>query len=1108
MNKFFLNGFVLIALLTVFCCNNKVSGLSSVNSNSQSIDTSELTSKAFQNFYKADSLYLQAQFDSALFFYKKASLLYLQIDQREKYLKCQILISQSFQTKGIFDSAFHYLKSSEIFLNSKGIDSKKVHAEFFFIKGNLLFKYGEIDSSLKCLKLARDYCENEKYDSLTPLVYKSLGNLEISLKDNKAALGFYNKALSIERSRVYPSDITIASLYLNIGIANSNMGLYDSAKLYFNQSVLLKEKFLNKNDPQLASGYLNYGRFLYIMGESNESLNYLSKAEEIYISNFGLEYFGLAPIYFNIGSIFILLGDYNKALTYQEQALELYRKNSITTNSVINELYLNFGVIYEKLGNLQKAIEFYNDCLIDNFSPENSIKALRNSARCYFSLNDFSKAEENYKKAISISEKLYGKDSYHTAGSYSAYGQFCTNQKKYNEAVNLFNDALRIYKEIFGFKNTEVSLVLINLADLYYDMDKIEQALEVYQKAIVSTIKKFNDYNLYSNPSIDDIDLEFNNFIALYKKSDALYLYYRKYSHKIADLQASFEVNKLTIILFEKILSSYKDENTKLLINDYVYDIYNSIVLVATDLYEKTNDIDYLYKAFEFSEKGKAAILLSSLRQSEAIEIGKIPENIKAKEQNLNKEISLYKINLYDESQKSMPDSNKIFSLKKIIFEESLKYDSLIDHIENNYPDYFQLKYSVDVIEVKDIQQRLEKDEIFIEYKIVDSALLTFLISHDTVIYKKQIIEGNISEKVIGLMSLINVFPGHDFTKETYKDFIQSSYYFYKILLENIGVTKDHKSLLIVPDGILGYLTFEALLMDDYVPDKLDFRNLNYVINQYSVSYIYSATIMFKHNVKKKNNGKLLAMAPTYLNLADLNSEHKVSWDKFSMLTPLDYSIDEVNNISSEVYGKVVTGEEATEKFVKSDANKFKILHFAMHTLINDEDPLKSKLVFTLNNDSAEDGFLNNYEIYNLNLNAQLVVLSACKTGIGKFSKGEGIMSLARGFMYAGVPSIVMTLWEIEDISSANIMEKFYHNLNKGLNIDDALRNSKLTYITESDQIHSHPYFWAAYVQIGDNSTIITYSYRRYLIYPVAFLLILVTVYIGFRIYRKRKNIS
>lgn len=1108
MNKFSLYGFRLITLFILIFCDNNASGLISVKSWDQKTDISDLDSTALIYLNRANSFYLQAQYDSALNFYKNASSLYFKLNQWENFLKCQLLISQSFQTKSIFDSAFQYLNSAEKFLIANKIDSKKLLAEFFFIKGNLLSKFGEIDSSFKYLYLSLDYCEYNNYDSLIPLVYKLLGNLKLSIKDNNSALDFYIKALSIEKARLHPSDITIASLYLNMGIVNANLGIYDSSKLYFNRSVLLKEKFLNKNDPQLASGYLNYGRFLHIMGESSESLNYLSKAEEIYISNFGLEYNGLAPIYFNKGAIFILLGDYNKALTYHEQALELYRKNSNATSSITNELYLNFGVIYEKLGDSQKAIDYYNNCLIGNYSPENSIKALRNSARCYFSMDDFIKAEENYKKSISISEELYGKDSYLTAGSYSAYGQFCTNRKKYDEAINLFNNALRIYQKIFSFKNTEVSLVLINLADLYYDMDKIDLALEVYQKAIVSRIKNFNDYDVYTNPSINEIDLEFNNIIAVYKKSMALYLNYKKHSHKIDDLLASFETSKLTISLFEKILSSYKDENTKLLINDYVYDIYNSIVLVASDLYEQTNDSKYFNYAFEFSEKSKAAILLSSLRQTEAIAIGKIPDNIKEKEQNLNKEISLYKINLYDESQKVLPDSNKIISLKKVIFEETLKYDSLIVYIENNYPEYFQLKYSVDVIEVKDIQQNLEEKEVFIEYKIVDSTLMTFLITIDTVIFTKQVIDHNISEKVVQLMSMINIFPGIDFKKETYNKFIDNSYYLYQILLDNVGINKDYKSLLIVPDGILGYLSFEALLMDDYVPDKMDFRNLSYVIKQYSVSYIYSATIMFKHNFKKKNNGKLLAMAPTYSNLEQTTSKDKGSLDKFTMLEPLDYSIDEVNSIRSKIDGKVLTGEEATERFIKSDGDKYEILHFAMHTLINDEDPLKSKLVFTLNNDSTEDGFLNNYEIYNLNLNAQLVVLSACKTGIGKLSKGEGIMSLARGFMYAGVPSIVMTLWEIEDISSANIMDKFYQNLNNGLNLDDALRNSKLTYLKEADQMHSHPYFWAAYVQIGDNSSVITHSYKRYLVYPIIFILLLLTVYFGIKIYRKRKNIS
>ncbi len=175
-----------------------------------------------------------------------------------------------------------------------------------------------------------------------------------------------------------------------------------------------------------------------------------------------------------------------------------------------------------------------------------------------------------------------------------------------------------------------------------------------------------------------------------------------------------------------------------------------------------------------------------------------------------------------------------------------------------------------------------------------------------------------------------------------------------------------------------------------------------------------------------------------------------------------------------------------------------------MHALIDDENPLSSKLIFDQNNsDTIEDGFLHTYEIYNLNLNAELAVLSACKTGTGKLSKGEGIMSLARGFLYAGVPGIVMTLWAIEDISSANIITQFYKLLKDGEKKDFALRNAKLEYLKNANQLQSHPYFWAAYVQIGDNTPISNNNRFIYYFLGVGCLVVLAIVAIIYK--RKRK---
>jgi CHAT domain-containing protein/predicted negative regulator of RcsB-dependent stress response len=927
--------------------------------------------------------------------------------------------------------------------------------------------------------------------------------------DNRSALSFYRKALTCESERKNADNLLIASLYLNIAIGYSNLDFYDSATFFFDKSILLKERYLDNNDPQRASGYLNYGRFLQIIGESIKALDYLGKAENIYIANFGVDYAGLAPLYYNKGSIYLTQCDYNQALSYHERALGLYEKNKAAAITVVNEMYLNFGLIYEKLDNPQKAIEYYEKCQSENSSIESRIKSLRNSARCYYDLGNFNQAERNYQKSIVLSEQQFGKSSIISAGSYRAYGLFCIQTNKYEKGVDLLNSSLHFYLESFGNKNSEVSLVFAHLGDLYLNKGEVEKALAYYQEALISAIQNFENKDVYSNPLIQDIEPKFNNFIILYKKSVALFNKYIKNNLNLNHLQAGYETNKLAIALFEKILSSYKDENTKLLINETVYDIYNSNVLMAAELNEKTSKPEYLQSAFEYSEKGKSAVLLSTLRRSDAIITGRIPDSIKKLEQNLSQELALYKNNLFDENQKIVFDSNKIFNLKKVIFEKTFKYDSLINELEKKFPDYFQLKYSFNVSSISDVRKSLESSDAFLEYKIIDSVLITFYLTCDTMILSKQVITGNLTDSISQFLKFINTFPVNNLNKESYTTFILKGYYFYDLLLAKIDGLNKHKNLLIVPDGILGYLNFETLVMDNRVPKNIDFKNLPYVLKQYSITFINSATIMQRKKMLKLNNRQLLAIAPIYQNIDNLILPQKqLTRDKLNMLRPLDYSQQEVSDIMSSIHGMKLIDEMATERNFKIKAADYSIIHFAMHTLIDDEDPLKSKMIFTLNNDSAEDGFLNNYEIYNLNLNADLAVLSACKTGLGKYNRGEGVMSLARGFMYAGVPTIIMTLWEIEDVSSAIIMNYFYKRLKEKVKVSDALRDAKITYLNNSDVVRSHPYFWAAYVQIGDNSPIITRSTNNYIVYPIVLLFLIIAIIVGRVRYKQRKSIN
>ncbi len=1062
-----------------------------------------------QEFYvkqlsrKADSLFSTSNYSGAIKNYLYLSDYYSKKLQWEDAINAYLQVAVSYQIKGMFDSSFYFIKETNNLINKYHIKSEILLGKYHYIKGTSYNKFGDNDSALISLNLSLKYLSEGINDSLLVLVKRSIGNIFFQSGKLEIALEQYNYALNIEKNRKPPSEIMLAAIFQNIGIVYSTSSNFDSAYPYLTKSIEIKEKTLDKNDPQLAIGFMNYGRFLFLIGFPNQALEYYTKAEEIYYTKFGKNYFGLAPIYFNKGSLFILLRDYNKALNYHEQALGIYTSNN---NPIVTDLFMNLGVIYNELGDYAKAIGYFKLSIKESENSVSNVKAYKNLAKCYYYLDDIPKAEAYYQLSIKESEDLFGSNHNLTAGSYSAYGVFCTKIKNYKKSEEFLLKAYHFWTDNIAVKNQEVSMILSELGDLYSNLEETDKALIYYQKAIISNTKSFNIENIYKNPELEELEPEINTFIFLYKKAQALYDNYLRKTRNNKDLEASYNTSILAIKLFESISSSYKDDNTKLQINEYVYDIYNKIVLIAAELYEVKKDHEYLNTAFEYSEKGKAAVMLSSIRALEAMEIGNIPSEIRKEEQNLNNEITILKNLINDENQKVTPDSIKLSSWKRNLFETTISYDSIIRLIENNYPDYYNFKYNFNVIQTSEVQNNLLPNQLFIEYKLIDSILLIFYISKDTIKFSKELLDSDFNLKLKDFISYINKYPGESVNRENFIEFIYNGNYLYRTLLGFLDQLKQDYDLIIIPDNILGLLAFESLITHYQVPEKLDFKNLNYLIKSHSVYYNYSGTIHFKQPKDKKPTRKLLAMAPLYNHVnmdQPINHERNIGIEQ--SLTPLLYSADEVKKIMNIFSGMKLIGKDATEGNFKMDAGIYRILHLAMHTLIDDENPLNSKLFFTQNNDSVEDGFLNVYEIYNLNLNAELAVLSACKTGTGELLKGEGIMSLARGFLYAGVPSIVLTLWEVEDVSGSEIMIEFYRNLKKGNSTDKALRKAKLEYLQSANQLESHPYFWAAYVQIGQNKSVSGSLYFKYLIYTGIMLSIIGILLLLRKLRRNRK---
>jgi CHAT domain-containing protein len=275
-------------------------------------------------------------------------------------------------------------------------------------------------------------------------------------------------------------------------------------------------------------------------------------------------------------------------------------------------------------------------------------------------------------------------------------------------------------------------------------------------------------------------------------------------------------------------------------------------------------------------------------------------------------------------------------------------------------------------------------------------------------------------------------------------------------------------------------------------------------MNSFDISYTYSATFMAE-SLKKESGkrNKLIAFAPDYPEQIDIQSVFLSRQAGMGVLHDLPFARQEAKFVTVITGGKLFENNAARESVYKNEAGKYDIIHLAMHTLLNDKDPMLSTLIFSHLNDSVEDGYLKMYEIYGVPLKAKMVVLSSCNTGTGLLFSGEGILSLARGFIFSGSQSVVMSMWEIEDKSGTEIVDMFYKNLIKGFTKSDALKKARIAFLKDADQLRSHPYFWSALVVYGNNGPLYRSNNLKISIVLIAAILILS---IGFYFWKRRKS--
>lgn len=780
-------------------------------------------------------------------------------------------------------------------------------------------------------------------------------------------------------------------------------------------------------------------------------------------------------IYGNLSELYLRKKDLNRALEYGSKILE-----SEDTNPILYLQQLTrSGKIYKELGNYLAAERCFLEAK-NLLPPKEQLKtnpfAKINYAYVYSGLLEIQLENEKVEKAAPYVEVLEDNLPYLLAqgqGAYIVLNPLLQYYTMKNDTLNYLSleQILLNMNEASQFAFYAKSLTI--RGNYWFQQKKVAKALRLYNAAL-DLLK-----NEGSNELVVYTQDEPHALVTLTNKLDLLY-WKKQQKESVKDEQDFYTTTQQARVLLDQIRQTLTTKEAKQKLLDNAPRIYEYSLEAIWSLYQSSKNEAYLEEMFVLIEKGKAILLSEALNENLAQSFGGVPDTLRAEEQRLRNDIKMYESKLLDAQRKNKTMS--IATFQDILLQKRASLDKLKKHLETSYPKYYELKFQDRITSIKAVQEVLAKQKAtFVSYFIGRRNLYVLSLTNENIKVRVESLtkEPNISfSRDLRLLKrkLSNISDLKSFTEKEFNNLSTLSHRLYQLLLA--PEDNNSKKLIISADGLLHYIPFETLLTQEVQAKHINFKALPYLLKDYEISYQYTASLwlelLAKSNLSTQKNNGILGMAATYFQpFINIPQERMVLRQN---LVELEGAKNEVHFLEQTYKGKYWMEELATEANFKKSLGNYAIVHLALHGLVNNRIPMKSGLVFTENGDTIEDNFLFAYELSSLDLNTNLLVLSACSTGDGSYQKGEGVLSLGRGFMYAGASSILTTLWQINDQSTQKIMQYFYQNLYKGMEKDVALQQAKLSYIDEANGSIAHPVFWAAYVLIGDTGAVAVYS--------------------------------
>lgn len=888
-----------------------------------------------------------------------------------------------------------------------------------------------------------DLLEDAKLLKGDALLYTALTYERMSRYDS--SLHYAQQAYTLFLEESDTTEVRFGTILNSIAVCYYRANQFDKARQLYLKAKNIAESKLGPVSSDLSYTLGNLAALESDLQNYAQAIKYNEQALKI---NRALKHEdGIASNYYSLGVNHYYIGDYGRAKDYMEACIDIRERILHPLHARLIWPYQVLGIALQKSGDYDQNIYFNEKSrkiLIANFGPESIEEGLlnENMATAYLSADEPDSALVYIQKASDILLKTLAEDDYSLGIHYFTLANIHYMTSQYERAKSFIQESSKVYERIGASTNSDYAqnLALEALIDVYlHDYDSADQLF----KRSLAIIQKD-----------DEFEYSANAFWIIGSYAGYLFDTYQRTGDK-KTLEAYKRYASIYLEHTNKFRRQFNDPYTKSALMRNSVGVYNEQVGINFQLYSDTRDPQYLESAYSFSENGRAA-LLTDMLDNRIEHFTGVPDSLIAEERRLQKEITTL-----NQEYLEYPDS---ISVKKALFDAKEALYQHTEKIKSTNAEYYNTKFNIEPLPLEKVKKGLSNEENIIEYMRDDTAYYAILINHEVTdlfyLGNKSAIDSNV-------MQWRQAISEQDIrtTNQT-----ASALYQYLWMPLQKGISGNR--VTIIPNGSLFYLNFETLSSTGVPKD--------YLIYQYNISYGLSVRVLLMAREKEKNtdSGLAIAIAPGFED--DIKNQYKTALDSLEFVDDdflhtvrQPWSVKLANKLKNAYRNNAFTGTAATESNIKSNLHKGNVLYFGTHAITNPKDPLRSRLVLAKEiGDQNEDGYLHAYEMYGLSLNADLAVLNACESGIGKLQDGEGMISLAYSLNFAGCPSTIMSLWKVDEKTNTRITDLFFENLAAGQSKSEALRNAKLSFLSDADQTNQHPYFWSGMVLMGNDGEV------------------------------------